>query len=175
MDSNAELLIRSRIRDIPDYPRKGIVFKDLTPLFKDKHAFAICMGGLSGLFQEKPDYIVGIESRGFIIGSALAYALGVGFVPVRKEGKLPYDRIGRKYELEYGSATLEMHRDAIERGSSVAIVDDLLATGGTANAAAELVEELGGKISTFAFVVELTYLDGRKRLNGRHVDSLIRY
>ena len=176
MERETELLVRGRIRDIPDYPKKGIVFKDITPLLKDKGAFEACIDELAkdvrGL---KPDYIVGMESRGFILGGALAYKLKLGFIPARKQGKLPYDKVSRSYGLEYGTATLEMHKDAIERGSKILIVDDLLATGGTAKATAGLVEELGGKVLGFAFLIELAELNGRKALPAGEVISLIKY
>ncbi len=176
MEDSAESAIRNAILDIPDYPKKGIIFRDITPLLKDPRAFRMCIDGLAQQLRGmKIDYILGIESRGFIIGAALAYMLNAGFVPIRKEGKLPRDRIARLYELEYGSATLEMHRDAIERGSNVLIVDDLLATGGTAKAAAELATELGGKLLGFAFVIELLDLNGRKKLGKSRVISLVKY
>jgi adenine phosphoribosyltransferase len=176
MDPVAEEVIRSRIRDIPDYPKKGILFKDITPLLKDRNALAVCINELAkAAVGLDADYIVGTESRGFIIGAALAYRLNVGFVPARKQGRLPYDKVSRTYDLEYGTATLEMHRDAVERGSRVLIVDDLLATGGTARATADLVGDLGGKVTGFAFVVELAGLGGRERLGGSRVISLIRY
>ncbi len=177
MERDTELLIRGMIRDVPDYPKKGILFKDITPLLKDKRAFETCIDELAKAVDGmKPDYIVGMESRGFIIGGALAYKLKVGFIPARKQGKLPHDKISRSYGLEYGTATLEMHKDAMERGSKVLIVDDLLATGGTANAAAGLVEDLGGKVLGFAFVIELGDLNGRKALpKGENVISLVKY
>ena len=176
MASDVGELIGSRIRDIPDYPKKGILFKDITPLLRDGKAFAACMNELERRVAIlNPDYIVGIESRGFIIGAALAYSMGIGFIPVRKAGKLPHDKVSRTYTLEYGTATVEMHRDAIEDGKRVVIVDDLLATGGTARAASDLVMEIGGKVVGYAFVIELKDLGGRARLDGADIISLIDY
>ncbi len=170
-----EAIIRSMIREIPDYPKKGVLFRDITPLLKDKATFALCIDQLASKLPKGTEYVVGIEARGFIIGSALAYALDAGFVPVRKEGKLPWERIGRRYELEYGSAMLEVHRDALSSGAGVVIADDLLATGGTAAAAASLVRELGARVLSFAFVVELSGLNGRKKLGGSEILSLVKY
>jgi adenine phosphoribosyltransferase len=168
--------LRKHIRDIPDFPKKGILFKDITPLLGHAEAFRLVID----LFEEqlaadKPDLIVGIESRGFIFGAALALRLGVGFVPVRKPGKLPYKCKRVTYDTEYSTDSLEMHEDAIAPGTRVVIVDDLLATGGTAGATARLVEEHGGKVVTMAFVVELDFLSGRGRLGGREVAALIHY
>ena len=168
--------VRKHIRDIPDFPKAGILFKDITPLLGQAGAFRLVID----LFEErlagqKPDVIVGIESRGFIFGAALALRLGVGFVPVRKPGKLPYKCRRISYDTEYSTDSLEMHEDAIARGARVVIVDDLLATGGTAGATARLVEEQGGSVASLAFVVELDFLSGRGRLGGREVASLIHY
>ena len=175
MESGMER-IKKRIRSIPDYPKKGIVFRDITPLLKDGRAFALAIEEMkrqvAGLDY---DYIVGIESRGFILGSALALATGSGLVLARKKGKLPFERISKDYELEYGTATLEMHRDALEGGSMALIVDDLLATGGTAKVAAELVEDLGAKVAGFAFLIELSDLRGRERLGKNRIVSLLKY
>ncbi len=168
--------IKSSIRDIPDFPKKGIIFKDITPLLKEKDAFRHVVNVLGDELKKKNiDYIVGIESRGFIFSPTLAYQLGIGFVPVRKKGKLPYDTEEVAYDLEYGQAILEIHKDAIEPGSKVAIIDDLLATGGTALAAAQLVEKLGGKVESLSFVVELNFLEGRKKLSNYDVFSLVQY
>ncbi len=168
--------IAEKIRDVPDYPKKGIIFKDITPLLRDKHAFKECINMLKESVDKlKPDYIVGIESRGFIVGAALAYAMDIGFVPARKVGKLPYEKISRTYTLEYGDATLEMHSDAVKGKERILIVDDLLATGGTAKAASELVNELGGDVVGFAFIIELKGLDGRSKLDSGEVISLIEY
>ncbi len=168
--------LRRHIRDIPDFPKPGILFKDITPLLGEAPAFKLVID----LFEEqlakkKPDLIVGIESRGFIFGAALALRLGVGFVPVRKPGKLPYKCKRVTYDTEYSTDSLEMHEDAIAPGKRVVIVDDLLATGGTAGATARLVEEHGGKVLTMAFVVELDFLSGRGRLGGREAVALIHY
>jgi adenine phosphoribosyltransferase len=171
----AELM--NRIRDIPDFPKPGVLFKDITPLLGDARTFRLC----AELLEERvralrvPTLVVGIESRGFIFGSVLAQRLGVGFVPVRKPGKLPYRKTTITYETEYSTDKLEMHEDAIRAGTGVIIVDDLLATGGTAAATAKLVEMQGGEVQGFAFVVELDFLAGRQRLAGREVLSLIHY
>jgi adenine phosphoribosyltransferase len=171
-----EKLIRSKIRSINDYPKKGIVFRDITPLIKDDKAFRQCIDQMAELLDgKKIDYIVGIEARGFVFGSALAYKLNKGFIPVRKKGKLPYKVISRDYDLEYGSATLEIHEDAIERGSSIVIVDDLLATGGTARAVAELIEQIGAKVAAMEFLVELMDLKGKEKLSNYDVISVLKY
>jgi adenine phosphoribosyltransferase len=168
--------LRRHIRDIPDFPKKGILFKDITPLLGHADAFRLVIDLFEEqLASEKPDLIVGIESRGFIFGAALALRLGVGFVPVRKPGKLPYKCKRVTYDTEYSTDSLEMHEDAIAPGQRVVIVDDLLATGGTAGATARLVEEHGGKVAKMAFVVELDFLSGRGRLGGREVAALIHY
>lgn len=172
----AESTLRRSIRDIPDYPKKGILFRDITPLLKDGKAFALCIDEMAKRVEGIDfDYVVGIEARGFIIGAALAYKLGKGFVPIRKVGKLPYKRISKEYALEYGTATIEMHHDALENGQKALLVDDLLATGGTAKAAAEMVESVGGSVAGFAFVIELEALNGRSMLGNRSMSALIRY
>jgi adenine phosphoribosyltransferase len=164
------------IRDVPDFPKKGILFKDITTLLNDKKALKYTIDEIVKLFRgKKIDYVVAAESRGFIFASAIAYKLGCGFVPVRKPGKLPYKTHSASYALEYGTDSLQIHQDAIKPGSSVLIVDDLLATGGTAKAMAQLVKRLKGKISGIAFVIELTFLNGRKKLAGYPVHSLIKY
>ncbi len=171
-----EKYMAKRIRPVMDYPKKGIVFRDITPLLKDPQAFDMCIDELGARLNGKTvDYVVGIEARGFIIGSPLAYNLGKGFVPIRKKGKLPGATISKEYEKEYGRDSIEIQTDAIEDGSSVVIVDDLLATGDTARAAAELVKELGADVSAIAFVIELSDLDGRRRLAGHDIISLIKY
>ncbi|MBI3317052.1 MAG: adenine phosphoribosyltransferase [Candidatus Omnitrophica bacterium] len=168
--------LKTIIRDIPDFPKKGIIFKDITPVLKHPDAFRYVVDRITEEFKHKNiDKIVGIESRGFIFSPVLAYKMGLGFVPVRKKGKLPYKTHQESYELEYGQAVLEIHSDALEPGSRVMIVDDLLATGGTALAAARLVEKLGAKVEQFAFLVELDFLNGRKKLSGYDVFSLIHY
>lgn len=164
------------IRDIPDFPKKGIVFKDITTLLKDPVAFKCAIDQIGCRFSGRDiDLVVGMESRGFIIGAPLAYNLGAGFVPVRKEGKLPATCIKEEYALEYGTSVLEIHQDAIQPGQRVLLVDDLLATGGTMKATVDLVERLGGKPVGIAFLIELTFLNGRSRLEGYEVFSLIRY
>lgn len=164
------------VRDIPDFPKKGIVFKDITTLLKDPVAFKCAVDQIGCRFLGRDiDLVVGMESRGFIIGAPLAYNLGAGFVPVRKEGKLPAACIKEEYALEYGTSVLEIHQDAIQPGQRVLLVDDLLATGGTMKATVDLVERLGGKPVGIAFLIELTFLNGRSRLEGYEVFSLIRY
>jgi len=164
------------IRDIPDFPKKGIVFKDITPLLADKDALRQSIFDMAEPFRDKEiDLVIGIESRGFIFGPAVATHLDCGFAPVRKPGKLPYETAEISYELEYGSDTLEIHVDAPKPGSRVLIVDDLLATGGTAAATAELVEQVGGKVIGFSFLIELGFLKGRQKLGDRIVNALIQY
>ncbi len=161
------MTIHSRIRTIPDYPRKGILFRDITTLLKDPVGFRLVIDQFAQRYvgKEVPfDVIVGIESRGFIIGGALAYVLGKGFVPVRKKGKLPAETVKQEYELEYGTDVIEMHKDSLEKATRVLLVDDLLATGGTALAAAALVEKLGGKVAEMAFIVDLPEVGGSRRL-----------
>ena len=166
----------SKIRDIPDFPKPGIQFKDITTLLKDGPSFKAAIDGLlAQIGDRKVDAVVGMESRGFIFGAPVAYALGVGFVPVRKLGKLPADVVSVEYDLEYGSATLEMHKDAIAPGARVLIVDDLLATGGTVAGTIELVKQLQGEIVALAFLIELTFLKGRERLQGHDILTLVRY
>lgn len=174
----AETVLRaaSLIRDIPDFPQPGILFKDITPVLADPDAFREIVAVLGErTLAMKPDVIVGIESRGFIFGAPIATHHGLGFIPVRKPGKLPYEKVSREYALEYGTNTVEMHIDAVQPGQRVVIVDDLLATGGTAEAAAHLVTHLGGIVAGFAFVVELGFLNGRDRLAGYDVTALIAY
>ena len=168
--------IKSIIRDVPDFPKKGILFKDITTLLARGDLFQEVINQIAGRYKSKKiDQVVGIESRGFIFGSAVAYKLGAGIVPVRKKGKLPYKTISATYQLEYGTDTLEMHEDAVGKGTRVLIVDDLLATGGTARATAELVESAGGKIAGFAFLIELEFLKGRQKLKNYDILSLIQY
>lgn len=168
--------LKRLIREIPDFPKAGILFYDITTLLKDKHGFCGVIDGLKKQYAGiGVDIVLGIEARGFIFAPALAYALGAGFVPVRKPKKLPGEIARVTYDLEYGSDTLEVHKDAITPGSRVLIVDDLLATGGTARATTQLVESLGGTVAGVAFVVELTFLGGRDKLNGYEVFSLLQY
>jgi adenine phosphoribosyltransferase len=169
-------LLRARIRDIPDFPKPGILFRDLTPLMGDGTAMRTSIEMLvEKIAPHRADTIVAIESRGFIFGAPAAVELGIGFAPVRKPGKLPWRTTKRTYDLEYGTDSLEMHADAVVQGTRVVIVDDLLATGGTAAATAELVRSQGGQVVAMAFVVELELLRGRDRLPSVPVDALIRY
>ena len=163
------------IRDIPDFPKPGIVFKDITPLLADATAFRAMIDALVDPYRGRVDSVLGIESRGFIIGAAAALALGTGIAIVRKPGKLPFHTHRASYELEYGSDTLEIHHDAVGNGHRVLLIDDLLATGGTASAAIELVQRCGGIVTACAFVIELTFLKGRARLAPHEVHSLVRY
>jgi adenine phosphoribosyltransferase len=168
--------LRARIRDVPDFPEPGIVFKDITPLLADPLAFATAIDLIVLHFgRGAVDKVVGIEARGFIIGSPVAYHFDAGFVPVRKAGKLPSATTSESYQLEYGQATLEIHTDAITPGERVLVVDDVLATGGTARAAATLVERVGGKVVGLACVIELGFLNGRERLGDLDVFSLLAY
>lgn len=168
--------LKKLIREVPDFPKKGILFYDITTLLKDKTGFATIIDKLSEHYiPKKVDVVLGMEARGFIFAPALAYRLNAGFVPVRKPGKLPAEVVRFDYALEYGTNTLEMHKDAIQKGQSVLIVDDLLATGGTADATAKLVEKLGGKVAGLGFVVELDFLKGRNKLKGYDVMSLLHY
>ncbi|MBC8131796.1 MAG: adenine phosphoribosyltransferase [Deltaproteobacteria bacterium] len=168
--------LRAHIRDIPDFPKPGILFRDLTPLMGHGASFRACIDLLAArVAAHRPDVIVAVESRGFIFGAPVAAALGVGFAPVRKPGKLPFKTSQRTYDLEYGTDSLEMHADAVRPGSRVVILDDLLATGGTAAATAALVREQQGHVVAFSFVVELVALDGRSRLADAAIDVLIRY
>ena len=168
--------LAAKIRDVPDFPKPGILFKDITTLLKDGAAFHAAIDGLLAKIGKRPiDAVVGMESRGFIFAAPIAYQLGVGFVPVRKLGKLPADVVSVEYDLEYGSATLEMHKDAIKPGARVLIVDDLLATGGTVAGTIELVKQLKGEIVGLAFLIELAALKGRDKLSGYEIATLIKY
>jgi adenine phosphoribosyltransferase len=164
------------IDDVPDFPKKGILFKDITTLLKDARAFKTSIDQLTGLVRGyEPEVVIGMESRGFIFAAPIAYQLSAGFVPVRKLGKLPGEVISTEYDLEYGTNTLELHSDAITPGERVLIVDDLLATGGTVSATIELVERLQGQVAAVAFLVELKALNGRARLGDYDVISLIQF
>lgn len=168
--------LKAAIRDIPDFPKKGILFKDITTLLARGDVFQSVINQIAARFKPKKiEKIAGIESRGFIFGAPVAYKLGAGLVLIRKKGKLPYKTHSATYQLEYGTDTLEMHQDAVLEGTRVLIVDDLLATGGTARATAELVEKAGGKVAGFAFLIELEFLKGRNNLAGYNVFSLIKY
>ncbi len=168
--------LQDKIRVISDFPKQGISFKDITTLLKDPEAFRTAVKQMADFCHERPvDLIVGVESRGFILGAPLAYELGVGFALVRKPGKLPGDILRVEYDLEYGKDALEIHRDAIAPGMRIVLVDDLLATGGTIGAAAQLVEKVGAKISGCTFLIELTFLAGRSRLAGYDIQTLVQY
>ena len=168
--------LKQLIREVPDFPKPGINFYDITTLLKDAEGLKQTIDALAEHYQgEQIDTVIGVESRGFIFAAPLAYHLGAGFVPVRKPKKLPAEKVSVSYDLEYGQDTLEMHKDAVGEGHKVLIVDDLLATGGTAKAVVDLVESLGGKIVGLLFVVELDFLNGREKFNGYDVRSLIRY
>ncbi|MEQ9618540.1 MAG: adenine phosphoribosyltransferase [Deltaproteobacteria bacterium] len=168
--------LKEFIRDIPDFPKEGIIFHDITPLLQNAKAFESAIERMAQMLDGiEIDYLVGIESRGFIFASALAMKLGMGLIIVRKPGKLPYVTINASYNLEYGSDSLEVHRDAIHEGSKVILIDDLLATGGTAQAAGDLVEKLGGEIIGYSFLIELTELGGKEKLAPHTVWSLMKY
>jgi adenine phosphoribosyltransferase len=168
--------LKAYIRDVPDFPKKGIVFKDITPLLQDAGALRHAMDDLAGRFRGRGiGKVIGIESRGYIFAPAIALTLGAGFVPLRKPGKLPWKTASEDYALEYGSDRLEIHVDAVRDGEKVLIVDDLLATGGTASAARRLAERMGGEVVGAGFLVELSFLEGRARLPGLDIESLIRY
>jgi len=168
--------LKSLIREVPDFPKPGILFYDITTLLKDKDGFKGVIDGLKNHYRNAGvDLVIGIEARGFIFAPALAYALGAGFVPIRKPKKLPSERVSVSYDLEYGTDSLEIHKDALDPGHRVLIVDDLLATGGTAAAATRLIEQCGGKVAGVGVVVELTFLNGRKKLDGYDVFSLLQY
>jgi len=164
------MTIKSKIRTIPDYPKKGIMFRDITTLIKDPVGFRLVIDTLTQRYIHRSfefDTIVGIESRGFIIGAALSYTLGKGFIPIRKKGKLPAEVVSQEYALEYGTDRIEIHKDALRKGERVLLVDDLLATGGTAMAAAALVEKLGGVVAEMTFIVDLPEVGGRKKLENK--------
>ncbi len=167
--------LKTYIRDIPGFPKEGIIFKDITTLLKDGDKFREAVDMIAEKFKDdKIDIVLSIEARGFIFGSAVAYKLGAGMAPIRKKGKLPHKTISMTYQLEYGTDTLEIHQDAFERGARVLIVDDLLATGGTARAVTDLVEKMGGEIAGLAFVVELLPLKGRDKLKDFKIFSIIK-
>jgi len=168
--------LRSAIRDVPDFPREGVLFKDITTLLSDAEVFRAAIDGLVTAHRDQHiDKVVGVEARGFVIGGAVAYLLGAGFVPVRKQGKLPAQTVSARYELEYGEGVLEMHADAVDRGERVLVVDDLLATGGTAAATVSLVEQLGGVVVGIAFLVELSTLGGARLLGDRPRLALVSF
>jgi len=168
--------LKNVVREVPDYPKKGILFYDITTLIRDPQAFAQALDAMSQRYiGHRIDAVLGVESRGFIFGAAVAYRLGTGFIPVRKPGKLPAEVIRETYALEYGEDTIEMHRDAVTKGQRILIVDDLLATGGTAAAACHLVEKAGGEVVECCFLIELNFLKGREKLSARKVFSLLQY
>ena len=168
--------LASYVRDIPGFPKAGIVFKDITPLLADPQALDAAVGALAELARPlAPEYVIGAEARGFLLGTALARELGAGFVLARKPGKLPYETVSAKYLLEYGTDALELHSDAVAAGARVLVHDDLLATGGTAAALCELVEQVGGEVVGCNFLIELAFLGGRSRLGGHDVQALLRY
>ncbi len=168
--------VRARIRDVPDFPKKGIVFKDITPVLSDASTFRAVIDSLVDRWKgERIDKVIGIESRGFIFAAPLAYALGAGFTIVRKPGKLPWETIREVYALEYGEGALELHIDAVGPGERVLVVDDVLATGGTADAVGRLVARQGAQLVAYSFLVELSFLNGARKLGGKNVHALIRY
>ena len=168
--------LKSKIREIPDWPEKGVNFKDITPLLQDKEAFKFAIDKMSESFLEnRPEIIVGIDARGFILASAMAYKLNTGLAIIRKKGKLPHKTICQEYKLEYATNTIEMHEDAIQKGQKVLIVDDVLATGGTMEATCQMVEKLGGQIIGISFLIELDFLKGKEKLNKYQTNSLINY
>lgn len=168
--------LKELIRDIPDFPKPGVTFKDITPLLADKKAFTYTIDSIAHLFdRDEIDKVLGIEARGFMLAAPLAYRFTAGLIPVRKKGKLPWKVESESYALEYGEDHLEVHKDAIEPGERILIVDDVLATGGTARATAELTERCGGKVSGIATLMELTFLDGRSKLEGYQLETLLRY
>jgi adenine phosphoribosyltransferase len=168
--------LKEKIRVIEDFPIKGISFKDITTMLQDKEAFKFAIDSMAEYFRDKGiDLVIGPEARGFILGAPLAYAIGAGFVPVRKKGKLPFDTMSMSYDLEYGSDDLEIHADAVKKGQKVVIIDDLLATGGTIESVIKLIEAAGGEIAGLGFLIELTELKGRDRISGYEVVSLLKY
>lgn len=174
--TNSILDLTQFIRDIPDFPQPGILFRDITPLLADKNALDYAITALAEPFRnERIDLVAAVEARGFIFGSAVAQALGAGFVPIRKKGKLPWQTAAVSYDLEYGQDTIEVHQDAVHRGTRVLMIDDLLATGGTMVAACELIEKLHAEIAGLTFLVELTTLAGREKLKTHRIHSIIQY
>lgn len=171
-----QINLKELIRNVPDFPKKGVMFKDLTTLWKNPEAHRYVVDEIAKRFEGRGiDIVASVEARGFIVGSPVAYKLSAGFVPLRKPGKLPYKTVREEYELEYGTEAIEIHEDAIKPGQKVLIVDDLLATGGTALAAAKLIERLGGKVEAIVFIVELAYLHGKEKLKGYKVEVLTVY
>lgn len=174
--TNKGIKLERYIRSIPDWPKKGILFRDITPLLADPQAFAAAVEALCAGFRDASvEYVAAVEARGFIFGAAVAKTLGVGFVPIRKKGKLPFKTESVSYDLEYGTDTLEVHRDAVRKKAKVLMVDDLLATGGTMAAACKLIEKIGGQIAGIAFLIELKELAGRDKLRGYNINAVISY
>lgn len=174
--NNIENELKKFIRDVPDFPKKGIIFKDITPLLADSTALAKAVKALADNYRNKGiTKVLGVESRGFLFAAPIAMELGAGVVPVRKKGKLPYDKISAEYALEYGTDSLEMHSDAITAGEKVIVIDDLLATGGTCAAVCEMVKKLKGQVLGIGLLIELTFLNGRDKLKGHDLFSLIKY
>jgi adenine phosphoribosyltransferase len=168
--------LRTAVRDVPDFPKPGIIFKDITPILGDGELFRLAVAGLVEAAQAaQPQKIAGIDARGFILGGAVANQLGLGFVPIRKKGKLPWQCQSVAYALEYGEAVVEVHNDAVLPGERVVMIDDLLATGGTAAAAGQLIEQIGGKLVEMLFLIELSFLAGRSKLNGSPVQALLTF
>ncbi len=173
---NEEINLKDHIRDIPDWPKKGVLFRDITPMLSDAKAFSYAVEKLAGCFKEKEvDQVAGIEARGFIFGAAVAEKIGAGFIPIRKKGKLPHDIATIDYDLEYGTDTLEVHADSVLKGNKILMLDDLLATGGTMAAACELIEKIGGQVQGIAFLVELEFLKGIEKLRKYDVKTLLKY
>ncbi len=168
--------LKTLVRDIPDFPKKGIIFKDITPLLKDKEALKAIVEAFTERYNDKKiDLVASVEARGFLLGSIIAYKIGAGMVPVRKKGKLPYETVSITYDLEYGTDTLEMHKDAISKGDRVLVLDDLLATGGTAAATCDMVKANGGEIVEVACLIELEFLKGREKIKDYPVFSLLKF
>jgi adenine phosphoribosyltransferase len=168
--------LAEHIRDVPDFPKPGILFKDISPLLQDAHSLRVACERMAAPFANaRVDVVVGIESRGFIFGAPVALALGAGFALARKMGKLPWDTRRESYQLEYGSADIEMHSDAVQRGQRVLVIDDVIATGGTAAATTRLVRALGGEVVAASFLIELAFLDGRKALDGLPIEAVLRF
>lgn len=168
--------LRAFVRDIPDWPKEGVIFKDITPLLGNSQSFKYAIDMIADHFKDREiDAVLGAEARGFILASALAYKLGCGFIPARKPGKLPYNTLRAEYELEYGLDSLEMHEDAVKPNEKILVVDDVIATGGTAAAKVQLVEQLGGVVAGIAFLIELSFLNGRSKLSDYEIFSLITY
>jgi len=176
MDKNLAENLKATIREIPDWPKPGILFYDITTMLKQRNCFAQAIDALTEPYKDKKvDIVLGMEARGFIFAPTVAYALGAGFVPVRKPGKLPAEKLQVNYELEYGTDSLEIHKDAVAPGQRVLIVDDLIATGGTAKAVAAMMESIGATVVGLAFLVELTFLNGREKISGYDIHSLVKY